>query len=543
MSTALERINALAYPKDGGGVFVKPEARDDVRNAVIAFLDMASTATGQETFYNSKQAQLEAMNSIHDAVFAVNRGLYAAMLTLPGVNDNAIQRGVDKLLGVKPLDDSSFLTSDQEDIAISVLTRAPYSQRALKMFKMFRDSKTNNAKARNLILNYIFGYKDLPFLCVKYRSKIKMALTHAWGQKKTMAIKIILNKDGDRTQKEKALIRRSITKYVSGDTDVEDCVLFALSADGSKLRDQRPYRTERFSVYEDAKGDVSLGSRLPHEVLEGHRGRFFDSKKDKDLPGGRGKPENEDVTAAKVLELTANTLTTRQRTTKQRSAREAGVEVKMDYKNEDLTKLYVLALEDGMNQEMRDAIDEKAAHVAEHMAVKYERVSIVVDTSKSMLGTKTGKYRPLAVALAMRDVLAESATEACIIPTAGSFDRWGLVQPEGDTSLARALVDALKAEPDAVYVITDGYENAPAGRFAEVVAAARKLGVEIPILQVAPVMGSESAGIRKISEQISALPVTKPEGLGLSVIRAALDTDVEAGIGGLLEISVPKLLR
>ena len=49
-----------------------------------------------------------------------------------------------------------------------------------------------------------------------------------------------------------------------------------------------------------------------------------------------------------------------------------------------------------------------------------------------------------------------------------------------------------------VFVLTDGYENAPAGRFAEVVRAVRQMGVETPIHQFSPVFAAEARGIRSL---------------------------------------------
>ena len=76
-----------------------------------------------------------------------------------------------------------------------------------------------------------------------------------------------------------------------------------------------------------------------------------------------------------------------------------------------------------------------------------------------------------------------------------------LIEPAGDTSLAAGLVALLKREPDVVFVLTDGYENAPAGRFAEVIRSVRRMGVETPIHQFSPVFAAEARGIRSLCER------------------------------------------
>ena len=116
-----------------------------------------------------------------------------------------------------------------------------------------------------------------------------------------------------------------------------------------------------------------------------------------------------------------------------------------------------------------------------------------------------------------------------------------MVEPSGDTAVAGLLVSALKRNPDAVYVLTDGYENAPAGRVDEVMRAARALGVTTPMFQVSPVLGAEAGGVRRLSDELAPVPVARPEAVGLGMVRAVLTADVEAGIRALLAITRPML--
>jgi hypothetical protein len=48
------------------------------------------------------------------------------------------------------------------------------------------------------------------------------------------------------------------------------------------------------------------------------------------------------------------------------------------------------------------------------------------------------------------------------------------------------------------------------------------------------VLASETSGVRSLSEQLAALPVSRPEGLSLSL-------DIERGIEGLLSLGMPQL--
>jgi hypothetical protein len=228
----------------------------------------------------------------------------------------------------------------------------------------------------------------------------------------------------------------------------------------------------------------------------------------------------------------------------QRAAAKAGVELSFDPAQADLTRLYVLALETGMTPAVRGAIAEKASRLGQAFPVHYAKVGIVLDASESMAGTAEQKWRPLAVGLAMRDVLAASATNGAFVKTAGGVavdGAEGFVKPSGATSLAAAVVEALRERPDALYVITDGYENAPAGRVDEVLRMARSIGVSTPVYQVTPVSGAEAAGIRRLSDEVAPMPVARPEAIGLGLVRAALTADVETGIAGLLAAARPQL--
>jgi hypothetical protein len=117
----------------------------------------------------------------------------------------------------------------------------------------------------------------------------------------------------------------------------------------------------------------------------------------------------------------------------------------------------------------------------------------------------------------------------------------GLVKNAGDTSLGEGLIALLEEKPDAVFVITDGYENAPSGRLNEIIRLARKVGIETPVFQITPVMAAESSGVRRLSDGVGLLPVSKPEALGTTMIRGLFEVDLEKAINALLSATLPML--
>jgi hypothetical protein len=123
------QTSALAV-LDGGEVRFRLEDRTAVGQSILAYLDSIGTATGRDTFYNSKTEQEAAEAAAHDGCWTVNRGLYAALLALPGVTDRAAQAGVVRLLdNPRAVGDASFLSHEQEDRLVARLARALSPQR------------------------------------------------------------------------------------------------------------------------------------------------------------------------------------------------------------------------------------------------------------------------------------------------------------------------------------------------------------------------------------------------------------------------------
>lgn len=519
---------SLAY-MDGGVVRVRPSVRNEARAAIVSFLDMMATATGRETFYNSKDEQQAAETAAHEAVFKLNRGLYGAMLLLPAVSDRSIQAGLARLLDCpRPPTDPSFLSWDDERRLLTVLADRLPPQRLFKMFGQFREKKINNRRTKSLILSAILGAGDrLPLWVVKYREKVRVALRHALGSGVANGVAKLVAALRPAASGS-AHMAKYIDKFIPADANkgaVYECVAYALGATR-----EGGWTVPILAATAAAKTDLAAaGALLPVEVLEGFRSVFHKA-----------------VPHARVLELAkaAGTMTETQKMQGVRAAAKAGVELTFDPSSADLVRLYVYALETGVTPEVEDAIVQKAYRLGRAFPVRYAKVAVVLDASESMRGTGEQKWRPLAVALAMRDVLAASATSGAFVKTVGGKavdGHPGFVTPSGETSLAAALVAALQEGADAVYLLTDGYENAPAGRVNEVLLAARSIGVTTPVYQVTPVAGAEAAGIRRLSDEAAPMPVGRPEAIGLGMIRAALSADVESGIQGLMAAARPQL--
>ena len=288
-------------------VFSASQLSDQQRALVPAtvcdFIDAATVGTGQATFYNSKEEQRQFVETAHQDLLALDRGLYAMVVSLPGVNDFNRQLAVLNLLANKRADSES--TAEYEQAVVRRIVRELPTQRMLKLFIMIRKAKLNSNAIKRLILTELLDAERLEFWAVKYRTKLRTALTHAWGQRMASILASILSKPTvARTTREAAILHKKLTRFASGDSSVvEQCVRFIMGQEtGLTLT--------RLVDYRDAKVKFESGASLPVETMEGIRSRYHATR-----------------TTAEVLELSKKQLTVGQKISIQRTAKAANVEV------------------------------------------------------------------------------------------------------------------------------------------------------------------------------------------------------------------------
>lgn len=503
---------------------VLPEAK----NVLTAFLDVATTSHGRATHYNTREEQQAAEIAAHDQLLHLDRDVYAAFLTLPGLSDRSVQVGTRNLLACSSGEDRILDPATERRLIAELMRKLPIT-RALKVMQSFRLGnrgqgiyKANNARSRKVILGTLLGSRQLELWAVKYRNKMRECLMHAWGVRLTGILRSILARaPGELSDKERSIVGRSVLAHtVVSDAVALECVAFI-------LRSERAFALPLLRAFEDAKSDLSAGKRLPLEVLEGIRSTYH-----KDVPS---------ESLIEVIEV--DSMSAGQKMAVQRKAADKDVEVELDFRKYDAVRLYLYAFEMGLSAEIERELDAKALRAASKFPFDYGRAGILIDTSASMAGGDTQPLRPMATALATRDVL-DAAMPGCIINTTCGRDNARLLRPGGDTSLARGLVELLGSRPDAVFVLSDGYENRSAGRFAEVVDAVRDIGIDTPIYHLNPVMSAEAAGARSLvssDDTVATIPIARVDGFGTSMLREALRTDPAFALRKLFDLTrVPK---
>lgn len=497
---------------------------DRLKSALLRFIDTGGTSTNRSTAYNTKEQQSEAMKILHKDLYSIDRGIYTAALMMPGHTDNTIVTGVENLLSNQPGHTESMLEFDAETKAIALVLSRVSIPRVLKLFVKMKEDRVNNARTRRVILLTLFGTDKLPFWSIKYKRKMGEILEHAWNKRMSGIIRNIVNgrtsieKRTSLTRKEQGILRDHIGRYAKDVGIAYESVAFIFGLN-------YPFKHELFKSYIEAKTDITKGSKLPSEVLEGIR-----STHHKDT-----------VTPAEVLELTKKNLSGRQAMKVQESAKRKDVKVEFDAMKQNVVDLYLYAYKLGeLTGDIREALQRKAKSAAKSSVFQYNKLAIVFDATESSRGDKTQPLRPMAIAMSVRDMLLNIGEEQHLFYCGGKRDG-DLVHPMGETNLARPFIDALKKDPDAIVIISDGYENAPAGRLAEVIRGARKIGINIPIYHFNPVMSAEAGGVRVLSEEASTMPISSPDSLGMGMVKALIEADVQNGVRALFNTTVPQL--
>jgi hypothetical protein len=518
-----------------------------IADDVCAFLDVSTTSFGRATHYNSRDKQLQAEAVVHGRLFDISRDLYQILLSLPGTTDRARQIGMSALLGSKQKNGKEcLLTGTMERRVLESFVKNLPPQRMLKLFDAFRGfgnefgaKKSNNARTRKLILRTILNSPRLELWTIKYRSKLQRILSHAWGRSLGSAIGAVAAKKR-RNDKEKSMLRKHVLSYLGSNcgkvevvnlNHVLQCIAF-LYGERDRISDDM----KLLQSFINAKTNISDGLKLPAEIIEGIRSTY-----------------HKNVSASELLKMRADVGGIRTRYEKrvvQKRVKEAGGKVEMNPLDYDAVELYIYAFEVGADSEILEALDKKAKDAAKLLPVSYDKLAIIVDASKSMEGSKEQPMKPLATALSIRDMLQRSATESIVLYCGGFADTKDMpdissnikiVKPSYETELAQSLLDALVYEPDAVYVISDGYENSPAGRFGDVLRKAREIGIDVPVIHCNPVFASETGSVRALCEgieKVTTLPVRSPMAMGSGIIRGLIESDPRRGLNSILRIAL-----
>lgn len=431
--------------KGGQATIDRSVATDPETKRVMDFISTALTGTGQTEFYNTKLEQREGLLKTHKPIFEKYRKFYALML-LSNINDISKQLIIYNLLN-----NSRLITSDIKDwenkIIIHSLNRMKIS-RAYKALVILADNKVNNSRTRSLVRKWLGSRENYKFEVLKYKKKIKKIIIH---------------------------------NHLHEEGDIWDFI-FEKKREG--------YEDELFNNYFKARTDIDAVYKLPHSVAEGFAATHKVDRKE-------------------FLQKIKGKMTDNEKLRMQSATKRVGVKIKANWEKWELDKAikYLYSLE-RMPAKVEEKLIKLAKNEARDIPFKYGKVVVIIDNSGSGYGSSEKKYHPIAISLAIYYIIREISDEVELVYT-NPEHRGDKVIPQvgGGTDLATPLVNALKKKPDAVFMLTDGYENKPAGMVGQVVIAYQKLEKDndAMIVQLTPVFAAESEGVRELSPLVPSM--------------------------------------
>jgi hypothetical protein len=334
--------------------------------------------------------------------------------------------------------------------------------RAYDLIEALQRRRVNNRRARAVIRDYLAWRPDADFDAVKYRRGVKAAARHAH-----------LPFDDERGP-----------------------FLF----EGAKAR---RFETRLFELWRQAHYSARALFELPMSVAEGFAARL-------------GLPQD------RFLEGIRERMTKRERERSVDRRARAGLDVgDADVASMSLTRLclYVLSRP---REERRDGWDRYATllgsaarRVRPTSRLSDLKVASVLDRSRSSVGTRGKRRRPLAIALGVHLLLEAHAREHRAFWTAPTESLREL-EPRGATDLARPLLAALRTAPDLIVIVSDGFENDPLGGAAEVGRLFRERldpDHRTALVHLNPALDARSLGPRPLGGAIPTLGIRDAEEL------------------------------
>jgi hypothetical protein len=145
-------------------------------------------------------------------------------------------------------------------------------------------------------------------------------------------------------------------------------------------------------------------------------------------------------------------------------------------------------------------ISYTAQKIAHSIPYHFENAAVILDTSLSMSGNKETKNHPLYRSLAISAVINELSsifTEYRIHDTNSLIPRL-----HAQSNYSSALLAALKAKHDYIFILGDGYENSPYEGASNQILNAYKNSIDdkdkTKIIHFNPVFASEAKSVRSL---------------------------------------------
>lgn len=506
-----------------------------VKQSLIDGLTIASGSKSSATYYHGRDEQMKAIQTQIKSLYKLSKELPLIVATQKGATGQFVSEVLfnefkSTLKGgacniVNPIDWYDNGLSDKA--VLSALNNLgenglPY---VLRLFVALNDAKINNDRSRKITLGFIWGQSNLEFYAMKYRNKIAEVLKHAYGKKMSSVLLSIaqkqVNLEGANlvgTAKEIKIVNDFILKYFNGDSvRAFKLLLFIFKKDAGVTYSATEYPL--LSEYRKAKSDITGIKNVPEEVLLG----MISSVKHPQYHTMWVTDIQKEATKA-LIRKNVQVTSVNQQVRQTKSTAKLGVEKSVDLeKATDFLALYKTGYETSFTTEIKGAI----ASLATKKRIQgffYQSIGIIVDDSNSMTGHKAeSKNTPKAIADFTARVLMASAENAIMVKT-----------KDETTDLASSFIELLKNENpskpyDAIFIMTDGYENAYDGLTNEVISIWQmETGKNTPMFQISPITSAEVGGtVRKLGNNVVTMAINNPVALQPQINARLLEIDTK----------------
>ena len=508
---------------------------DLIKSSIIQGLEIASGSRSSATYYHSRDEQMKAIHAQIEKLYKLSKELPLIIASQKGatgqfVSEVLLNEFRQTLKGgacniVNPIDWYDNGISDKAVLnALNNLANDNGFPYALRLFVDMKNQKINNERSRKIILGFLWGQSNMEFYAMKYRNKIAKILKHIYGQKKTSILLSIAQKIATfsnytvGTEKEMKIINDSIIKYFNGDIiKAFKLLLFIFKKEGECI-----YSASEFPLlneYQKAKVNITGIKNVPEEVLLG----LISSVKHPQYHSMWSTDLQKEVTIA-MIRSTVEVTSVNQQVRQTKSTAKLGVEKHIELeKATDFMALYKTGYENGFTHEIKVAIGKLAEKKA-IVGFFYQNIGIIVDDSVSMTGNKLeSKNTPRAIADFTSKVLFASAANTVVVRT-----------EEEVTDLASSFIELLKKENpakpyDAIFILTDGYENSYDGLTNEVIQIWKaETGNVTPIFQISPITGAEVGGnVRALGTGVVRMAINNPVAIQTQINARLLEIDTK----------------
>jgi hypothetical protein len=338
-----------------------------------------------------------------------------------------------------------------------------------------RRRKINGRRARELGLISLLRHERLAELAAQHRLRLVRILKHLLGERTWSSVRRCLaapSPQGDE------FLRRTVLRYASDAQAARDALCFLADARGA-FEPSHPALRQSLS----ARRSIESGEGMPRETLFGIRGTYH-----------RRTPVNV------VRRLSAP---------QRRRGRIDGPQT--------------AAFKEALISDK--TLSAGLAPAAGNGSTVDLSAAVVLDLSASAASSGERLYHPAALGLALVEFLERRVRRVAVYQVGGSaaLDGRRVPKPLGATDLASAVLEAGRSSPDAILVVTDGYENFRQGDTAQVVEGLARLGLATAVWQIVPVFtAAESLSRRRLGPNIPVLAVDHESSAGEVAARLAL---------------------